>query len=69
MSVGDTIDVIDKLGMELEVLDVGDGASGEIVDDVDLVAQGEVPFGKMGADKSGASGDENLQYFPPKPLE
>jgi hypothetical protein len=69
MSVGDAIDVIDKLRVEFQVLNVGDGTSGEIVDDVDLVAQGEVTFSKMRADESGSSGDENLQYLPPKHLD
>ena len=47
--------------MNLEVLNVGDGAGGEIVDDVDLVAQIEMPFGKVRADETGSPGDEDLQ--------
>ena len=61
MRVGDAVDVIGELGMDLEVLNVGDGAGGEIVDDVDLVAQIEVPLGKVRADKAGSPGNEDLQ--------
>ena len=60
MRVGDAVDVIAELRMNLEMLNVGDGASGEIVDDVDVVAHGEVPFGEMRADKARSSRDEDL---------
>jgi hypothetical protein len=69
MSVGDTIDVIDKLRMEFKVLNVGNGAGGEIVDYIDVIAKGEVPFREMRADESSSSGDKNLQNFPPKHLD
>ena len=61
MGIGDTINVIGELRMDLEMLDIGDGTGREIVDDVHFVAQIEVPLSKVRADKAGSPGYEDLQ--------
>jgi hypothetical protein len=43
------------------MLNIGDGTGREIVDYIYLVAQIEVPFGKVRADETGPPGNEDLQ--------
>jgi hypothetical protein len=61
MGVDDAINVIGELGMDFEMLNVGDRAGGEIVDYIYLVAKIEVPLSKVRADKTGSPGNEDLQ--------
>ena len=61
MSVGDAIDVVGELRVDLEMLNIGDGTGREIVDYIYLVAQIEVPFGKVRADETGPPGNEDLK--------
>jgi len=56
--VGDGVDAVMKALVGLEVLDIIDGAGGEVVDDVYGVAVAEEPFDEVTADEAGASGDE-----------
>ena len=57
--VGHVLDV--ELGAALERgLEVLDASRREVVDDVHLVAARDERVGEMGADESGAAGDEGL---------
>ena len=69
LRVGDGVDVIAELRMDLEMLDIGDGAGGEIVDDADFVAQGEVPLGEMRPDEASPTRDQHLHRLSSASLE
>ena len=46
--------------MDLEMLNVGDRAGGEVIHDADFIAQVEVALGKMRSDESSSTRDEHL---------
>ena len=59
----DAPDRVVEVRVPLEVLDVVDAAGGEVVEDVDLVTAKQTSIREMGADKSGAAGDQNAHLY------
>jgi hypothetical protein len=58
--VGDRADVMLEVGPSDQVLDVGEAAGRQVVEDDDVCTVREQPFGQMRADEPGASGDQDF---------
>ena len=57
--VEDGVDHVAEVRVRLQVVDVVDGAGGEVVDDLHVVTGVEQGLGQVGPDEAGAPGNQN----------